>query len=111
MSEVIQKITISELIVGELGITWEVSDPTRPLQFFVERAGSPDGPFVTLNSLAIVKAYGYIDRSYNDESVNRHIYYRIRAITPTETIFSKVIIFHNENPNYIGLALATLLVS
>jgi hypothetical protein len=56
--------------------------------------------------MSIVKAYGYVDRTFNTESVNRQIYYKIRGINTKETIESKVSKLDIERPNYIGLAVA-----
>ena len=106
MQALIQKVKIDQISVGELGITWEVNDASQVFEFFVDRSGSPEGPFETLNQISIVKAYGYIDRTYNDESVNRQIYYRIRGVNSKETITSKVMKLDQEIANYMGLAIA-----
>ena len=93
-------------MVGEIDINWELINSSQDFEFFIERSGSPEGPFVTINAISIRHAYGYIDRSYNTESINRQIYYRVRGTNGEETIYSTIKELSQENPNYIGLAVA-----
>jgi hypothetical protein len=106
LSALIQKLKVHQFVAGEVGITWEAIDAPQDFQFFIERSGSPEGPFETINSLAICHAYGYIDRTFNLESVNRYVYYRIRGVRGDETIFSELRELSQENPNYMGLSIA-----
>ena len=106
MSALIQKVQVSQINVGEVGITWEVINASQAFEFFVERSGSSEGPWITLNSISISHAYGYIDRSLNTESVNRQIYYRVRAVSKDEILYSKVVILGQSTLNYIGFAVA-----
>ena len=106
MQALIQKLNITQSIAGEINLAWEVNDTSQAFEFFVDRSGSPEGPFETINPLSIKHAYGYIDRTYNAESVNRNIYYRIRGVNSKETIISKTEKLDQERPNYVGLAIA-----
>ena len=106
MLPLIQKLKISQISISEIGISWEVINPSQAFEFFVDRSGSSAGPWETLNSISIRQAYGYIDRSYNTESINRTIYYRVRGISEDKTILSEPIELHKEPSNYMGLAIA-----
>lgn len=106
MQALIQKLKINQINTGEIGITWEVNDTSQVFEYFVDRSGSPQGPFETLNSISIRHAYGYIDRQFNNESVNRQVYYRIRGVNNTETIVSEVKALDQDILNYLGFAIA-----
>lgn len=106
MQVLIQKVKISQITIGEIGITWEVNDASQAFDFFVDRSGSPEGPFETITPISIRHAYGYIDRSFNDESINRQVYYKIRGVNSKETIESKIVKLDAEVSNYMGLAIA-----
>lgn len=105
MQTLIQRLNIDQINVGEVGITWEVSDPSQAFEFFIDRSGSPEGPFKTLNDLSIKNSYGYIDRTYNDESSNRQIYYRIRGTSNKESIESEIKRLDHDDLNYLGFAI------
>jgi len=102
----IQKFAIIQSTIGEIGLSWEVNYTSQSCRFFIERSESPEGKFVTLNSIAIQDAYGYIDRTINTESINRQIYYRVRAIVDGVDYYSETKKIDSEIPNYIGLAIA-----
>ena len=106
MQALIQKLKIHQITAGELDITWEVNDTSQVFEFFIDRSGSPEGPFETINSISIQQAYGYIDRQFNNESINRQIYYRVRGINSKETIVSEIKQLHQEDQIYLGLAIA-----
>ena len=106
MQALIQKVKINQITAGEIGITWEVNDASQVFDFFVDRSGSPEGPFETINAIAIRQAYGYIDRTFNDESVDRQIYYKVRGVNAKETITSEVKRLDQDELNYLGLAIA-----
>ena len=92
--------------MGEISISWEVNDPSQDFEFFVDKSGSPEGPFEQVNNISIVHAYGYIDRTFNSESVNRQIYYRVRGVNSKEEIISKVEKLNEAHSNYMGIAIA-----
>jgi hypothetical protein len=106
LQALIQKVKIDQIMAGELGITWEVNDTSQVFEFFIDRSGSPEGPFETLNAISIVDAYGYIDRTYNTEAFNREVYYRVRGVNSKETIISDIKKYNQEVLNYIGLQIA-----
>jgi hypothetical protein len=106
LQALIQKFRVSQAIAGEINLAWEVNDTSQAFEFFIDRSGSPEGPFETINPISIQHAYGYIDRTYNDESVNRQIYYKIRGVNTKETIESKVEKLDQEMLNYPGLMIA-----
>ena len=60
MQVLIQKVKISQITVGEIGVTWEVNDTSQAFDFFVDRSGSPEGPFETITPIAIRYATGLL---------------------------------------------------
>lgn len=106
MQAIIQKLQVSQITVGEIGISWEVLHASQEFEFFVERAGSLEGPWLTLNDISIKRAYGYVDRTFNVESANRQVYYRVRGVLNQETIISETIKLNQDRLNYLGLAVA-----
>jgi hypothetical protein len=103
LQALIQKLRVSQSIAGEVNLAWEVNDTSQAFEFFIDRSGSPEGPFETVNSISIKHAYGYIDRTYNPESINRQIYYRVRGVSSKETIISRIEKLDQEHLNRPGL--------
>lgn len=106
---IIQKVKVSQHTVGEISISWEVNDTSQDIHFFIERSGSNNpADFIQINKIAIIKTYGYIDKTFNTESLNRQIYYRVKAINlkTNDIIYSEIIKLDKEQSNYIGLAIA-----
>lgn len=76
----ISVIPTSMLTNADVGIQWELNatiEPPSQFQFFVERSGSPQGPWVIVSPALDAKTF--VDTTVNRFSKHREIFYRVRA--------------------------------
>lgn len=125
---IINSISLNVFTQGQIAVSWTIENTTLPVnqfQFFVERSGSPEGPFTRLNPITIsmddakdlsgdfkltnpgfIGLFEYTDSAVNTAAQFFFAYYRVavRDSLDNET-FSEPKTFY-EKPDLIGLEIA-----
>lgn len=107
---IVDKVDLDLFVRGQVTVSWSIENTALDVNlfsFFVERSGSPEGPFTRLNATGLKDEYEYVDLDASYFAKTRFIYYRIvtqkdaeNEITRTEpgTFYEK--------PDLIGIEIA-----
>ena len=93
---------------GKIGLTWKAIGELAKYNVVVERSGGPEGPFDVLTPIPLVNTFGFVDTTFNKDSIYRNVYYRLKAIdkvTHEETL-SEVIDNRQDSLSYVGKYMA-----
>ena len=100
-------LIVNRYIPGKIGLTWNSIDEDN-FYIFVQRSGSPEGPFESLNSIPLNHVYGFIDTTANQDNPYRIFYYRICAINKQtkEEVYSEVKATTDSENSWIGKSIS-----
>ena len=95
---------LNQFTPGKMGLTWKAIGDLNKYSILVERSGGPEGPFDILTPIPLVNTFGFIDTTFNRDSIYRNVYYRLSATNKNtnEVNYSAVINNIQDSMSYIG---------
>ena len=107
----LSNVFCSSLDLDHLILSWEVDSTEDPLDFdiYVERSGSPSGPFDTITPRALVDTYIFVDVQKGLLHNWAKLYYRLRVVrrvSGEEAVFPELATSLRAEPPLDGLEMA-----